>query len=119
MLPKENRIAKEKDFEKIFKGGASFKENFLILKIISNNSQINRFGFVISKKVSKNAVVRNRIKRQLSELVKLQKDKIKKGFDGVFIILPGLENKDFWELEEILKNLFKKAKLIVQEILNG
>lgn len=112
MLSKKNRITEEKDFDRIFKKGKSFKENFLILKIIPNSLQINRFAFIISKKVSKSAVVRNKIKRQLRELTKIKIDGIKKGFDGVFIVLPGLEDRDPLELKNIFNNLFKKAKII-------
>lgn len=112
MLSKKNRITEEKDFDRIFKKGKSFKENFLILKIIPNSLQINRFAFIISKKVSKSAIVRNKIKRQLRELTKIKIDGIKKGFDGVFIVLPGLEDRDSLELKNIFNNLFKKAKII-------
>ena len=37
--------------------------------------------------------------------------KIRKGLDIILIANPGLERKDFWELEEILNALFKKANL--------
>lgn len=37
--------------------------------------------------------------------------KIKNGLDIVLIANPGLEKKDFWELEEIVENIFKKANL--------
>jgi len=51
MLKKENRLKKKKDFEKVFKEGKSFKNNFLIVKINENNLNFPRFGFVVSKKV--------------------------------------------------------------------
>ncbi len=112
MLAKKNRITKKKDFERIFKKGVGFEEKFLILKTASNFSQTNRFAFIVSRKISKNATIRNKIKRQLRELIKLQVNKIKKGIDGVFIVLPGFENKNFQEIKDIINNLFKKAKLI-------
>jgi len=111
MLPKKNRLKKKKDFERVFKTGKGHKEDFLFLKIVENNLKISRFGFVVSKKFSKKALIRNRIKRQLRELVKLKLSKIKKGIDGVILVIPDLRDKDFLELEEIINKLFKKAKL--------
>ena len=112
MLSEINRLKKKKDFEKVFKKGKSFKEDFLILKIISNNLEVSRFGFIVSQKISKRASLRNKIKRRLRESVRLRLLKIKKGIDGVLITSPGLETKDFWEIEKSIDKLFKKAKLI-------
>lgn len=111
MLPKRNRLKKKKDFEKVFKKGQGFKENFLVLKIVKNNLKINRFGFIVSTKFSKKATVRNKIKRRLSEIIRARLARIKKGKDGVIIVLPGLEINNYWELEEMVNRLFEKAKL--------
>ncbi len=124
MLPKKNRLKKNKDFERIFKIGKGYRENFLFLKIAENNLKTSRFGFVVSKKFSKKAFIRNKIKRRLRELVKLKLPEIRKGIDGVILVIPGLKNKprtlsaervrgkDFWELEGIINRLFKKAGII-------
>jgi ribonuclease P protein component len=111
MLPKANRLKKKRDIEQVLKEGKKFKEDFLILRLRENNLKKSRFGFIISQKVSKRATLRNKIKRRLSEIVKMKFKKIKKGIDGVFIACPGIERKDFWEMEEALEKLFKKAKL--------
>lgn len=111
MLPKANRLKKNKDFENVFKKGRGFKEDFLYLKIKKNNLKSSRFGFVVSKKFSQKATVRNKIKRRLRELVKVKLPKIKKGIDGVIIIIPGFKINDFRELEEIINKLFKKANI--------
>lgn len=114
MLPKRNRLKKNKDFENVFKKGQGFKEDFLYLKIKKNNLESSRFGFVVSKKFSQKATVRNKIKRRLRELVKVKLPKIKKGIDGVIIIMPGFKINDFWELEEIINKLFEKANIYQQ-----
>jgi len=112
MLAKINRLKKRKDFELIFKKGKKFKEDFLVLKIIKNNLNQSRFGFIVGKKISKKATLRNKIKRRLRGLVRIKLGKIKKGFDVILIAKEGLENKDFWEIEEIINKLFNKAKII-------
>jgi len=111
MLKKVNRLKKKKDFEKVLKKGKGFKEDFLLFKVIKNNLGVSRFGFIISQKISKKATVRNKLKRKLSELVTAKLKKIKKGIDGIFIVSPGLENKDFWEIEGIIEKIFNKTKI--------
>lgn len=118
MLPKANRLSKKKDFEMVFKKGKGFKEDFLILRFVSSKTKRARFGIIVSQKISKKATIRNKIKRMIRTIIKPKMSKIKKEADIVFLALPGLENKDFWEIEETINKLFKKAKLIsdVQEI---
>ena len=112
MLPKIDRLRKKKDIERVFGKGKRFKEDFLILKITRNDLSQTRFGFIVSQKVSKKAAVRNKIKRRLRELVRLKLKKLKKGLDALLIVYPGLEIKDFWEIEGTINRLFLKAKII-------
>jgi len=112
MLSKENRLKKKKDFERVLREGRGFKEDFLIFKFIKNNLNQSRFGFIISLKVSKKATLRNKIKRQLREIVRKKLQKIKEGIDVLLITQPGFENRDFFEIEEILNKIFLKAKIL-------
>ena len=112
MLPKENRLKKKKDFEKLFEEGKSFREKFLALKINKNSLNNNRFGFIVSKKVSKKAVMRNKIKRQLREIVRKEIDNYQKGFDIAIIALPGIESKSFEEMSQALECVLKKIKIL-------
>jgi len=112
MLTQKNRLKKKKDFERVFKEGKGLKEDFLILKMSENNLSQSRFGFIVGTKISKKAILRNKLKRRLRELVRGKIGKIKKGFDIILIAQPGLENRDFWELEEISTRIFSRAKLL-------
>jgi ribonuclease P protein component len=112
MFPKINRIKKKKDFESIFRNSKSFKSSFFILKVLKNDLSVNRFGFVVSQKVSKKAVVRNKVKRRLVKAVKDNAGKIKSGIDLVFIALPGVENREFLEIKEVVNYVLVKSGLI-------
>ncbi len=128
MSLRTDRLKKKKDFERVFKRGIRFKEDFLILKTVKNDLDETRFGFVVSRKVSPKAIVRNKIRRRLKELVRRAVTKgqeedlsssprakakmTKKGTDNLFVVLPGLEKKDFWEVENVVAKLFKKAGII-------
>jgi ribonuclease P protein component len=113
MLPKVNRLKKKKEFEKVFKKGRFLKEDFLILKAIPNNLKNSRFGFIISSKVSKKAVVRNKIKRWLRNIIlfKLKEDnQMKEMMDVVIIVKPGILIKNFQEVEVVINKIFQKLK---------
>jgi len=112
MLLKINRITKKQDFNKTFKEGKGFSGDFLFLKILKNNTKVSRFGFVISRKVSKKSTIRNKIKRRLSEIIKLKLPEIKKGLDIIFVAKQNLENQDFKKTGEILEKILKMARLI-------
>lgn len=112
MLPKQNRLRKKKDFEKVLREGRWIKNGFLFLKWIFNDLKISRFGFVVSKKISKKSTLRNKIKRRLREIIKRELPEIKKGIDGVFISKTGLEKKGFQQLEEAVVKILTKARIL-------
>jgi len=112
MLSKVNRLKKKQDIERVFKKGGGFKEDFLVLKIAKNRLSQARFAFIVSRGVSKKAVIRNRIRRKLSEAVRMRLKKLKKGIDALLIARPGFAIKDFWEMDEVIDKLFKKAGIL-------
>ena len=112
MLPKENRLKLKKDFETVFRKGKSFNQDILLLKVLENDSNIKRFGFIVSRKISKKAVMRNKIKRRLREAVGARLKKARDGVDCVLVALPGIEKKDFADIEKSVDNLLGKAKII-------
>ena len=105
MLSKANRLRQKRDFEILFKKGKKIKGDRLYLQIAVNRLGYNRQGFVISKDVSKRAVVRNRLRRRLKALAKLNSSN---GFDMAFVAQPGLEHKSFEDLKKIVTQLFEK-----------
>lgn len=113
MLPVENRLLEAKDFELVYRFGGSFSSEDIFLKIRENNLKKTRIGFSIGIKFSPKAVVRNRIKRQLREIVRKEIKNIKKGYDAV-ISVKKKTKKEFssQELKNSLLEVLKKAKLI-------
>lgn len=108
MLPQKNRLKKKKDFERVFKKGKGYRGDFLFFKETKNNLKESRFGFIVSKKISNKAVIRNKVKRRLRAIIQKKKTGIKKGMDIVIITLPGIENKSFQEIEEDVNKIFAK-----------
>jgi len=111
MLPAKNRLKKKKDFERVFKEGRGAREDFLFLKLVKNNSGFNRIAFIVGKNVSKKASQRNKVKRIISEIVRLRLKNLKPGIDGVFVALPGAEKKDFRQTEKTIDKLLLRSKI--------
>lgn len=108
MLKKINRISKQSDFELIKKEGEMFSSPLFGMLVIKDNQE-KQFGFIISKKISKRAVDRNRIKRYLAESLRINLDKIKGNFKIVFLakklVLGATEEEIRKEVERCLEKL--------------
>ena len=106
MLPKQNRLKKDGDFEKVFQKGRGFKKGLFYVKIVSNDFSESRFGIIVSKKSFKKAVARNKAKRAIREFLKREAGKMKKGVDCAIVVL---ENGRDGEKKDIVISDLKKA----------
>ena len=113
MLARQSRLVKEKDFKKIFKRGKSSYAKIFCLKVLANELEINRYGIVISTKVSKKAVERYKLKRQIRAAVKELDKKLNRGFDLVVVAYPAAKNQPYEfiksELGKILLTLKRRT----------
>jgi len=112
MLAQKYRLVKQSDFDLVFKNGRKAFNRLFFVRFAPNSRENCRFGVVISNKISKKAVVRNRLKRQTREIIRLNLSKFIQNIDVIINILkPSLEC-DYNELEQEIMGLFKKSKLI-------
>jgi len=109
MLPRKYKLKKDNDFKKVFKHGKNYQQEFIKIKILKNDSDYNRFGFIVGLKISKKAVERNRIKRRLEEIVRLKLKQIRPGFDIVVLVNQEITEKNYQAMEKTLVSLFKKV----------
>ena len=106
MLNKKYRITKKEDFTEINKKGKKIGSSHFIIKFTQNSLGYSRYGIIISTKISKKAVERNKIKRQLREIIRINYDTLPQGYDIVIYTKKNICNVLFHELEkEILKSL--------------
>lgn len=113
MLLKENRLKKKKDFEKVFDHGRVYRQDFLFLKMLENDLVFPRIGFIVSKKISNKAVVRNKVKRRLRNIVRKKISDMKKNNDIIIIALTGIEKITFQEIENEVDKIFTKAGILI------
>ncbi len=113
MLSRAHRLSRQKDFDAVFQRGALVQDEFLVIRFSSNRRAISRFGLVISAKTAKKAVVRNRLKRQLNEIIRARLGNIISGKDFVLVAKPKLAGQNYREIEVIFLSLLKKKNLYV------
>lgn len=81
------------------------KSDFFIIKKSDNNLAFSRFGVVISKKVSKSAVRRNKIKRAIFDFIRLAKLHEVANKDVLIIVSPKTAELKKEEIEKELTKL--------------
>jgi ribonuclease P protein component len=112
MLSRKYRLTKNKDFARVAQQGGVYRGRYFNLKWIENNLTNSRFGLIVSLKVDKKAVVRNKIKRRLRAIVKEYLDQIVPGYDFLILTKNNIKTLSFIEIKEELFQVFKKNRLI-------
>ena len=96
-LAKEQILHSSKDFEKLLRGGKKIRSEAFDLVYAPNNLSYPRIGYIVGKKISAKAVVRNRIKRIFREFFRQNKDKFGSN-DVIFICKSDISS---WKPEKI------------------
>ena len=106
MLKRKYRLANLRNFNK-----ARFLESqFFTLRFSQNQNKEPKFAFVISKKIDKKAVARNKIKRYLSGSIASIIDKISPG-DYILIAKKEIVNKNQEEVKSEVEKIFKEKHI--------
>ncbi len=109
-MQKEFRLRKARDFSLVYRVGRSWANDFLVLKAMPNQGQLDsRFGFSVGKRTG-NAVNRNTIKRRLRETVR--HTPVKEGWDVVFIARARSRNASYRQLRASATSLLRRADLL-------
>lgn len=110
MLFSKNRLRKKKDIENVLrsKSGKSVAVSFLGARFLANGLSYSRVGFVVSKKISKKAVVRNKVKRRLREISRGFMGNFKQGLDIIIFTKPEIAKSEFSQIKNDLETLLKK-----------
>jgi len=113
MFSSVHRLARKSDIEKVLRRGRPFHAEYASIKVAPNNRDVSRFTVVVSLKISKKAVDRNRIKRQLREILRTRVAKeLGKGYDVLVWVKKPALGAPYDELSQCIYALFKKARLV-------
>ena len=103
-------IKKEVDIKRIFKEGIYINKKYFIIYINQKESRSDkiRTRFIVTKKIG-TAVVRNRIKRLLREILRLLKIVNFKEVEIIIIAKKNIKDVGFWELDTEIKKVLKQV----------
>ena len=112
MLPRKYRLVETKSFERAKKKGSVFQSKSFGMSVFKRNNAASQFGFIVSTKISKKAVERNRVKRLLRQPLLELLSQIRSGFDVVFLAKKEILKTNREALSKEVKGVLKIAKLI-------
>lgn len=108
MFPKYSRIQKG-DVLSVIKEGASYHSPSFLLKLLKNPQKTTLFSVIVSKKISKTAVSRNKNKRRVREIIKKEANKIPLGCFCVIILKKDLNKSLFKDIQNEINILLAKV----------
>ncbi len=111
MLSKQYRLRKNKEFNFVYKHGKSVGSKLITFFYVKTTWKPNKFGFSISNKLG-NSVVRHKLKRRLTEIVRPYIARLNPRYNYVFIARKGLEELSFLELKQKVENILLKSDML-------
>ncbi|MBR5389240.1 ribonuclease P protein component [Candidatus Saccharibacteria bacterium] len=112
MLVKEYRFHSRGGVKSVYRSGKTIRRPDLSLIFCDNSRGKTRFAVVVSKKVIKSAVGRNRIRRRIYEIIRLNLDKFKKPRDYIFVIYSkAVKDQPYLELQKTIRSLIEESML--------
>ena len=107
MIKRVYRLKSPRVFRQAYQKGKSVVNPYLVLYYRKNMRKQYRIGISVSKKVGK-AVARNRIKRKLREICRLNENVFPAGYDLIFVARAKTKDASYQKLEKNLLSLVQK-----------
>lgn len=113
MLSQKHRLRSQKEIQEIFRKGKSSIAGPLRLRMIRKDRSIPlQIAVLVPSRVAKKAVVRNRLRRRVREVVRLSLPRLlKTGWNAVLLVEKDITNMPLDYLREAVEDVFSKASL--------
>lgn len=107
-MKKENIIKKNYEINNIINNNKNFKNKYFYIYKCKNNQKNTKFAICVSKKIG-NAVKRNKLKRQIKDIIDKSNFLFKYPTDYVIIVRKEINELNYNEIKENLINLMSKT----------
>ncbi|MFS1510943.1 ribonuclease P protein component [Chengkuizengella sp. SCS-71B] len=105
------RLKKKEDFNFIYRYGKSTANHQFVVYYKQNSIHHFRLGISVSKKIG-NAVVRNRMRRMIKEIVRHHADKVDSRHDFIIIVRKPAIHMDYYQMEKSILHVLRKSSLL-------
>ena len=114
MIPFNNRFHGHSSLAYVYKNGQAIRSHLFVLKFIVNpHRKASRVAVVVSKKVLKSAVRRNRIRRKIYENIHHQLSNMNRVYDIVIIVSSSeLLSTPYNEISDQISQMFDQASIL-------
>ena len=110
MIKQKYRFHSRGGIRYTYQQGKSIRNPKISLIYNKNTRGYQRFAVVVSKKVLKSAVGRNRIRRRVYEAIRLELPEFTKKQDSIFVVYDkAVKNMSFLELREVIHLLLAES----------
>lgn len=114
MLPRAERLCQRKDFLWLQQQGRSFRAHLLRLVVAPVSPDRRLAGFIVSKRISKKATERNRIKRRLRAAYRCFYPQVRRGVSLLFIAQAPIRMASYREIMQQMEYLLKNARVFTE-----
>ena len=97
-MKKTTTVKENYEFRRIYAKGKSGVSPYLVVYVRPNRRGHNRLGVTVSTKLG-HAVVRNRVRRRLREIFRLNQDKLTQGYDMIVVARTRAVHAEYRELD--------------------
>jgi len=105
-------LTRPEQYASVYNKGSSWTSALVVMKALPNGLTFSRYGFSVGRRVG-GAVVRNRVKRRLREILRLLP--LEAGWDIIFIARPKAASASFASLKKLVQGLLSRAGLLTRE----
>ncbi len=107
-------LKKNSDFRRLYAKGKSAANPYLVLYCRRNRTGENRLGYTVSTKLG-HAVVRNRVRRRLREIYRLNSPALKQGWDIVVVARQRCVGADYHKMDAAFLRACRELGLCREE----
>lgn len=108
VMREKKYLTKPQQYTLVYSQGSSLASDLVAMRFVENGIAFSRYGFSVSKRLG-GAVRRNRVKRQLREILRVLP--LEPGWDIIFIARPAAATSSYASLKLTVASLLARAGL--------
>lgn len=108
-------LKKNEDFKRVYEKGKSYANKYLVMYVLENESDVNKLGISVSKKVG-NSIIRHRITRLIRESYRVNSEKFNSGLNIVIVARVNAKGRRYQDIESALLHLSKMHRILKEMV---